>query len=166
MKEGQIERELARNIETKHVSCGVHVCMRACTWSWWKISLWNPKEKTNRMLQKFGAWVDDRQKEQTWNSTSKWCYPSISFRFTQGSVQLCRLLPHHGYHWTGWFFTQQKPSQRTLPVPMEMLDVNNGAGQAYGYTLYRTKVPGNTQKVRVSNTQDWGLVSHWLACIV
>ena len=43
------------------------------------------------------------------------------------------------------------------PVPMEMLPVNKGSGQSYGFTLYRTLVESTARKVAISNLKDHGV---------
>ena len=43
------------------------------------------------------------------------------------------------------------------PVPMEMLPVNKGSGQSYGFVLYRTLVESTARKVIISNLKDHGV---------
>lgn len=43
------------------------------------------------------------------------------------------------------------------PVPMEMLPVNKGSGQSYGFILYRTLVENTARKVAISNLKDHGV---------
>lgn len=40
---------------------------------------------------------------------------------------------------------------------MEMLSVNKGSGQSYGFTLYRTMVDNNARKVTISKLKDHGV---------
>ena len=44
-------------------------------------------------------------------------------------------------------------------MSMEDLPVNNGAGQSYGYTLYRTKVSDKAKQLVIENLRDYGQVS-------
>ncbi len=43
------------------------------------------------------------------------------------------------------------------PMPMEFLPVNEGSGQGYGYTLYRTLIPEDSHSVRVHELRDYGV---------
>lgn len=40
---------------------------------------------------------------------------------------------------------------------MEMLPVNKGSGQSYGFILYRTLVGSKARKVTISNLKDHGV---------
>lgn len=40
---------------------------------------------------------------------------------------------------------------------MEMLPVNKGSGQSYGFILYRTLVENTARKVAISNLKDHGV---------
>ena len=40
---------------------------------------------------------------------------------------------------------------------MEMLPVNKGSGQSYGFILYRTLVETTARKVTISNLKDHGV---------
>lgn len=43
------------------------------------------------------------------------------------------------------------------PVPMEMLPVNKGSGQSYGFILYRTMVDSKAKKVTIRDLKDHGV---------
>ena len=43
------------------------------------------------------------------------------------------------------------------PVPMEMLSVNKGSGQSYGFILYRTVIDAGARKVTISKLRDHGV---------
>ena len=43
-------------------------------------------------------------------------------------------------------------------MPMEYLPLNDGAGQGYGYVMYRTTIPSNSEKVTISSLNDNGVV--------
>lgn len=45
-------------------------------------------------------------------------------------------------------------------MSMEDLPVNNGAGQSYGYTLYRTKISDSAKELVIENLRDYGQVSY------
>ena len=53
----------------------------------------------------------------------------------------------------------QPPLESDNPVPMEYLDVNDGWGQSYGYTLYRTIIPSTSEQVKIFGLRDFGVVS-------
>lgn len=57
------------------------------------------------------------------------------------------------------FFSPLKPLRSQFPVNMENLPVNNGNGQAYGYTLYETTITRGGSLKSGSNIQDRALVS-------
>lgn len=40
---------------------------------------------------------------------------------------------------------------------MEMLSVNKGSGQSYGFILYRTMLDGKANKVTISKMKDHGV---------
>lgn len=44
------------------------------------------------------------------------------------------------------------------PIPMELLPVNEGSGQSYGYVLYRTLIPSDSKMITVRGLKDYGLV--------
>ena len=44
-------------------------------------------------------------------------------------------------------------------VSMEMLPINNDAGQSYGYILYSTKIPKSSKKVTIHEAADRVTVS-------
>lgn len=44
------------------------------------------------------------------------------------------------------------------PVPMEMLPVNKGSGQSYGFIMYRTMVDSQVKRVTISKIRDHGVV--------
>ncbi|KAL0183008.1 hypothetical protein M9458_022383, partial [Cirrhinus mrigala] len=52
-----------------------------------------------------------------------------------------------------------KPFKSQFPVNMENLPVNNGNGQAYGYTLYETAITRGGSLKSGRNIQDRALVS-------
>lgn len=41
---------------------------------------------------------------------------------------------------------------------MELLPVNEGSGQSYGYVLYRTLIPSDSKMITVRGLKDYGLV--------
>ncbi|XP_065184340.1 beta-galactosidase-1-like protein 2 [Sycon ciliatum] len=51
-----------------------------------------------------------------------------------------------------------KPTESKTLRPMEMLNVNEKSGQAYGYVLYRTMMSGETRKLRLSDVHDWAAI--------
>ena len=44
---------------------------------------------------------------------------------------------------------------------MEMLSVNRGAGQGYGFVMYRTTAPKEAKQLGVRGLKDFGVVSSW-----
>ena len=52
----------------------------------------------------------------------------------------------------------QPPYESTHPLSMELLPLNNGAGQGYGYILYRTTIPSTSSKVTITDLRDHGVV--------
>lgn len=52
-----------------------------------------------------------------------------------------------------------KPFKSQFPVNMENLPVNNGNGQAYGYTLYETTITRGGSLKSERNIQDRAMVS-------
>ena len=52
----------------------------------------------------------------------------------------------------------QPPYESTHPLSMELLPLNNGAGQGYGYVLYRTTIPSTSSKVTITDLRDHGVV--------
>ena len=54
----------------------------------------------------------------------------------------------------------QPPYESTHPLSMELLPLNNGAGQGYGYILYRTTIPSTSSKVTITDLRDHGVVWH------
>ena len=44
-------------------------------------------------------------------------------------------------------------------LAMEDLPINADAGQSYGYTLYRTTIPGSAGSLDIKDLRDYGQVS-------
>ena len=64
------------------------------------------------------------------------------------------------------FFCSQQPHVSDTPVPMELLPVNRGSGQVYGYVLYRTYISSSTASLSIHGLRDYGLVSGMYVCMV
>ena len=47
---------------------------------------------------------------------------------------------------------------------MEMLSVNKGAGQGYGFVMYRTAAPNDAKTIGIRGLKDFGVVSSWVVC--
>ena len=44
---------------------------------------------------------------------------------------------------------------------MELLDINNGGGQGYGFIVYRTQLHENSLKLTIAKVKDRAIVSEF-----